>query len=160
MSPNAFRPHLLVLPEDDANRQLANGFALEVKNDRQIQVLPEAGGWSHVVNNFRKNHQDAMRLCPDRRLVLLLDFDGDGSRRSNIEARIPADLQDRVFLLGVRSEPEDLVRAGLGLFDDIGRRLGAECRDGRREIWRHELLQDNAAELARLVASVRSFLFD
>jgi len=26
MSPNQYQPHILVLPEDDANRQIANGF--------------------------------------------------------------------------------------------------------------------------------------
>jgi hypothetical protein len=26
MSPNQYKPHILVLPEDDANRQIANGF--------------------------------------------------------------------------------------------------------------------------------------
>jgi hypothetical protein len=26
---NKYKPHILVLPEDDANRQIANGFILE-----------------------------------------------------------------------------------------------------------------------------------
>lgn len=29
MSVNKERPHVLILPEDDANRQLANGFQLD-----------------------------------------------------------------------------------------------------------------------------------
>jgi hypothetical protein len=29
MSVNKYHPHVLVLPEDDANRQLANGFLLD-----------------------------------------------------------------------------------------------------------------------------------
>ena len=44
MSVNRHKPHLLVLPEDDANRQLARGFELELST-RQFQVLQPAGGW-------------------------------------------------------------------------------------------------------------------
>jgi hypothetical protein len=43
MSVNKYLPHVLVLPEDDANRQLATGFEIEVKHTRRIQVLVEAG---------------------------------------------------------------------------------------------------------------------
>lgn len=43
---NKHLPHLLVLPEDDEDRELANGFALHTAVDpRKIQVLPTAGGW-------------------------------------------------------------------------------------------------------------------
>jgi hypothetical protein len=41
---NKFRPHVFVLPEDDANTELANGFVLEVKFPRRIQILREAAG--------------------------------------------------------------------------------------------------------------------
>lgn len=54
MSVNQYKPHLLVRPEDDANRQIANGFILEIpeKNIRRIQVLPVASGWRKVVDQF------------------------------------------------------------------------------------------------------------
>jgi hypothetical protein len=48
MTVNRKRPHVFVIPEDDANRQLANAFVLEVDHDRQIMVLKEAGGWLSV----------------------------------------------------------------------------------------------------------------
>jgi hypothetical protein len=35
---NKYVPHLLVLPEDDANRQLAEGFVIEVRDERRICV--------------------------------------------------------------------------------------------------------------------------
>ncbi|HRI43685.1 MAG TPA: hypothetical protein PLL78_07365 [Fimbriimonadaceae bacterium] len=45
MSVNKHRPHLFVVPEDDACRQLANGFLLEPEvNQRQIQIEDVAGG--------------------------------------------------------------------------------------------------------------------
>lgn len=138
---------------------MANGFALEVRHVRQIQILVEAGGWSHVRDEFLKSHQNSMRRFPERRIVLLLDFDNNGSRRSEIENKVSPDLKERVFLIGVKSNPEGLKQAGLGTFEEIGRLLAVECRDELRDLWRHRLLQDNLTELERLRTSVRPFLF-
>ena len=160
MSVNNYQPHLLILPEDDANRQIANGFGLEVLHDRRIQILPEAGGWTHVRNDFLNKQQISMQKFSARRIVLLLDFDNRTDRRASIEKVIPAALKDRVFLLGARSEPEALVRGGSDTFESIGRRLAAECRDRNRILWQHDLLRDNLPELDRLEISVRPFLFD
>jgi hypothetical protein len=46
MSADRFKAHVLVLPEDDANRQLARGFLLELDTfvSRSIRVLPVSGG--------------------------------------------------------------------------------------------------------------------
>jgi hypothetical protein len=38
MSVNEHQPHVLILPEDRANLQLANGFHLEVPWHRQRQM--------------------------------------------------------------------------------------------------------------------------
>ena len=160
MSVNNYRPHLLVIPEDDANRQLANGFVLEVRHHRRVQVLVEAGSWSHVCDDLLTNHQLSMRKFPKRHVLLLLDFDNQTDRRVGVEQRIPSELRDRVFVLGVRSEPEKLKQAKSSSFEEIGRCLAVECRDGLRELWKDELLRENFAELARLEASVRPFLFD
>ena len=41
MSVNRYRPHIMILPEDDANRQLANGFVSHAFiAPRSVQVLP------------------------------------------------------------------------------------------------------------------------
>ncbi len=55
---NRQRPHLLVLPEDDANRQLANGFHQQVdwNQYRQMKALPPAGGWRNVLELLREGH--------------------------------------------------------------------------------------------------------
>jgi len=55
---NRHQPHILVLPEDDANRQLANGFVLDLDQStlRRIQVLPEVGGWRVVLDTFESDH--------------------------------------------------------------------------------------------------------
>lgn len=156
---NKYKPHLLVLPEDDANRQLANGFVLGVKHDRRVQILAEAGGWRVVLEKFLSEHVGAMRKYHDRHIVLLLDFDHQEDRPDRVKAEIPADLKDRVFILGVLGEPEALRRAGLGSLEDIGSRLATECREGRRETWLHDLIRINSSELDRLQLNVCQFLF-
>lgn len=159
MSANKYKPHVLVLPEDDANYQLATGFVLEVQHDRRIDILPEAGGWLSVCERFVSAEAKGMREYPERYLVLLLDFDDQPDRADKVKERIPEDLRDRVFLLGVQSEPEDLKRALFRSFEDIGRALGKECREGTRDVWTHNLLRHNVSELDRLEQSVRGFLF-
>jgi len=45
MSVNKYAPHIVLLPEDDANRQIANGFLLGSNlNSRSVQILRPARG--------------------------------------------------------------------------------------------------------------------
>jgi hypothetical protein len=158
MSVNKYLPHVLVLPEDDANRQLANGFLLDIST-RQVQVLVEVGGWAHVRDRFVSDHLDAMRKYADRFMVLLIDFDGHAGRLKTIKGAIPEDLLERVFVLGTLTEPEALRRAGLGTYEDIGKVMAGDCRDGTQTVWSHDLLKHNAGELARLRTGACGVLF-
>jgi hypothetical protein len=155
---NKYRKHVLVLPEDDANRQLANGFLSEVDQPR-MQILPEAGGWLRVCEAFLFQHVGAMRKYPQRHVVLLLDFDEDQTRLEKVKMSVPEDLRDRVFLLGVWSEPEALKQEGLGSYERIGRLMAQDCRNRVSGVWHHQLLHHNAGELARLDQAVRDSLF-
>jgi hypothetical protein len=161
MSPNREQPHVLVLPEDDANRQLANGFHLQVDStlQRQLQVLPVAGGWGEVLNLFEEEHVAEMDRWPRRLMVLLIDFDGIKDRWQDAKARVPERLTDRVFILGVLDEPEDL-KADLGSYEKIGSLIATDCREGTDTTWRHKLLQHNAGELERLRDTVCPILFE
>lgn len=155
MSVNPYRPHLLVLPEDDANRQLAVGFQLRVSDLRQMQILPVANGWMKVLDEFESVHVDEMRRTPQRTMVLLIDFDADPNRSEFVRAQIPQDLSERVFVLGVWTEPEDLTES----FGTVGRKLAEDCRDGTSATWDKPLFKHNAAEVDRLRKIVRPFLF-
>jgi hypothetical protein len=159
MSVNKDQPHVYVLPEDDANRQLANGFHLEVDQTRKLQVLTEAGGWEKVLELFESVHVIEMDRYPARFMVLLIDFDGREERLNRVKAKIPNRLQDRVFVLGAWREPEDLRKAKLGSYEAIGKALGRDCRYETDMTWGHKLLQHNAGELDRLRAHVRPILF-
>jgi hypothetical protein len=159
MSVNKHRPHVFVLPEDSANRQLANGFHLGLSfPTRQMQVLPPAGGWTKVLDTFVSEHISEMDRCPDRYMVLLIDFDGREQRLPDAKDYVPERLADRVFILGALTKPEAL-KADLGTYETIGSALAQDCRQETNTTWGHRLLQHNAPELDRLRARVRPILF-
>ena len=141
---NKYKPHILVLPEDDANRQIANGFLLDRNlNNSAIQVMPPAGGWQKVINSFTKDYAPEMQKYSQRMIVLLIDFDGDEERLSYVKARIRDNLKERVFILGVQSEPESLKKKTQKSFESIGEALAKDCSEHRNELWGHELLKHN-----------------
>lgn len=159
MSVNRYQPHVLVLPEDDANRQLANGFHLQIDQIRRMQVLPVAGGWNEVLDHFQVEHVPEMLRWPNRLMILLIDCDGDQNRLNYARTIIPPGLAARVFILGVLTEPEAL-KAELGGYERIGSRIATDCRYGTNQIWRQPLLQHNAEEIDRLREQVRPILFE
>lgn len=158
MTINKYQPHVLVLPEDDANRQLANGFELHLST-RQFRVLPPAGGWTRVRDAFERNHVAEMDRRPERFMVLLLDFDTDTHRCDRVRRAVPDRLHRRVFVLGVWTEPEDLRREFGIPWETIGYRMAEDCRLGTEGIWRHRLLTHNTPELDRLRLQVHPVLF-
>lgn len=155
---NKYRDHLLIVPEDDANRELANGFLLGLPHGINAQVQRSAGGWPSARDELN-NLVASMRNTPRRRVLVLVDFDEDGTRRSEVLRDLPEDLRDRVFLLGVWSNPERLQNAlGHRSREVIGRELAAECLNSQHSLWTHTLLRHNADELLRLRTQVLPFL--
>jgi hypothetical protein len=159
MGINRHRPHVLVLPEDDADRQLANGFFNDSSISPQARPLPYPGGWMKVLDRFEYDEIPYMRKYSEAFMVLVFDFDDDPDRLSVAKQRIPADLADRVFIVGSLRDPESLRKAGLGKPEEIGLALAKDCREGTDTIWRHDLLRHNAPELARLRKQVSPILF-
>ena len=160
MSVNRDQPHLLVLPEDDANRQIFNGFIKHLSvNSSAIKGLPIANGWKKVVDQLMNDYAHRMRKFPHAMIVLIIDFDKDENRFSYVESHIPDDLKERVFVLGVQSNPENLRRATKKSFEEIGKALAKDCSDNTNELWGHPLLEHNKTELERMLSSVKPFLF-
>src|ERR1039457_1878906 len=158
MSVNKYLPHVYVLPEDDANRQMANGFLLDRSvSTRKIQVLEEAGGWNEVIERFCSVYASEMERYQTRFMILLIDLDNKPDRLAQAKNRIPQHLADRVFILGALTEPEDL-RGDLGSYEKIGLDAAHNCREDGTGIWAHELLCHHILELERLRAKVRPFL--
>ena len=161
MSVNDYKPHLMVLPEDDANRQIVNGFLLDPSlNQRVIQPLPIAGGWVKVREDLLAFQTAQLRKYPDRHLVLLIDFDDQVAERTqSFQEVIPGDVCERVYVIGTQDEPEAL-RKDFGVsLEKIGEQLAHACAHGKAGLWDHPMLQHNRAEVARLSQNVRPFLF-
>jgi hypothetical protein len=161
VSADKFKPHVFILPEDDANKELANGFLQRVDRtrDRQMDVLRVARGRDKVLERFKSDHVTDMVNYPKRFMVLLIDFDGRKEMVESARADIPENLTDRVFVLGVWSRPEALKAALGGTYEDIGSKMADDCREETDMIWGHQLLRHNASELERLREHVRSILF-
>lgn len=161
MAVNKYKPHVWVVPEDDANRQLANGFLLHPSVVVTcIDIRRPAGGWARVLDEFSAVHISDLRKYTDRHLVLLIDFDGQVTQRTQLfRDRCPRDVSGRVYLLGRRDEPEPFRKMVGQPLEKIGTCLAGACADGWPGMWRHAQLTDNGAELARLKMCVKPFLF-
>ena len=165
MSVNKYNPHLIILPEDDHNLQIAKGFRRDLNVKDVIQVLAVARSWKKVMKEFENNHIINMRQIPQRNILLLIDFDDQEDRFSYAEGYIPEDLRNRVFILGVKIEPRDLKKdvlknfQGIKSFENIGEALAKDCTENKNELWGHDLLIHNKPELERMILSVKPFLF-
>jgi hypothetical protein len=160
VSANQERPHVDVLPEDKANESIATGFEL-VCSTRQYKVMPIAGGWKKVLEIFLETYQSLMKRYPQKNFVMLLDFDNKfPTRLDEIKSGIPQDLIDRVFVLGVITEPEKL-KTSLNhqRLDRIGEILAEECRDNKSDLWNHELLIHNQDEINQMPPIIKEILF-
>ena len=154
MSSNRFQFHLQVLPEDDANREIANGFLLHsTLRQRPIQVLHPAGGWMRVLESFEREHIDNLTRNTYRNLLMLIDFDSDPTRLELVNARVPTQIKNRVFVLGIWSEPEAL-KADYRNYETIGTLLADGFFNQDDLIWEHPLLKYNADERRRTRESV------
>ncbi|MDX2037277.1 MAG: hypothetical protein SFX72_11555 [Isosphaeraceae bacterium] len=158
---NNYIEHVLVIPEDEADEQVANGFVLNDRvDDRRVQVMPVARGWSNVLKTFEDEYISYLRKYPLGQVVMLIDFDGQHEARMNrFREAIPDDLKDRVFVVGSSENPE-MLKAALKVprLEDIGRRLAEDCAVGPGGLWDHEQLKHNAEERKRLEISVQKFV--
>jgi hypothetical protein len=161
MSVNKYKPHLHVLPEDDANRQIANGFLLNPNlNNRAIQILPPSGGWKKAIELFKKTYLSKMRSYKNRMFLLLIDFDNHKDRLEKVCNEIPQDMRSRVFILGAGTEPENLIQQSkLKSLEHLGKALAEDCANDIANTWNHPLLVHNKDELKRMIKDVKPFLF-
>jgi hypothetical protein len=168
MSVNKYKPHLFVIPEDDADRQIADGFVLHPRvAARRVQVVEPAGGWPEVLDTFILEYLPILQQNRNAHVLMLIDFDSNPEdRRARFDAAIPADVRPRVFVVGPRDNPEALRQSiGMGGYEDIGRSLADDCDRGTFALWGHVHLQHNdherlRLERLRLVDSVKPFLFN
>ena len=162
-----YQDHLIIIPEDDHNRQIIIGFVNSHHiNQRQIDVENNAGGWDEAVKKFEREHLRQMAKYPKRHVLIVIDFDEVASERlSLVKSRIPPDCIDRVFFLGTKDEPRDLKAAHkLRLtYEEIGQKLASDFSSKDRpenDLWQDGHIVHNLDELARLCAKVRKFVIN
>lgn len=151
MSANKYDHHLLVIPEDDANRQIMTGFNTHRNvNSRQIQVEPVADGWLKAFETFQSDHVRKMGELDKRHVLILIDFDNHPERLEKAKEYIPETLRDRVFVLGCLSEPEE-IRSATGMSkEELGEALADACLSGLGDVWKNPILAHNQVELERM----------
>ena len=158
---NKNKPHLYVIPEDDRDRQLADGFVLHDRVDtRRVQVMPPAGGWSYVLKTFQREYVKMLRGNPQAHVVMIIDFDGDfENRRKEFDQAVPDEIKARVFVVGPKHTPE-LLKSKLNRdYEQIGTALADDCDAGETALWEHEELNHNDPDRQRLIQTVKPFLF-
>ena len=158
---NKYVPHVYVIPEDDADRQIADGFVLHPSvKDTRIQIAPPAGGWPKVLKTFRDEYISKLRNHQNTHVIILIDFDDQVmNRKAEFEAEIPVEFNTRVFVIGSKDKPETLKKGVKKSFEEIGKSLADDCDAGTATLWGHEQLSHNDADRQRLIEIVKPFLF-
>jgi hypothetical protein len=119
---NKYKDHLYIIPEDDRDRQIADGFVLHHAVDvRWVQVMALAGGWSNVLKTFQVEYIQILLNYPNAHVVMHFDFDGHiEERRNEFEQAIPDEFKDRVFVIGAKDNHETLKKGLNTGFEEIG----------------------------------------
>lgn len=158
---NRHRPHVYVIPEDDANRQIAVGFELDYRlRSRALQVMKPAGGWRVVIDIIIDEYIPILQSNPNANVVGIIDCDGYEGRISEEFDRIPENLSDRVFILGTLRNPETFKRSVRLSFEKIGGKLADECFCERFHLWDHGDLIHVRDQVQRAKSILRTILFD
>ena len=74
--------------------------------------------------------------------------------------QVPEGVKDRVFVIGVLSNPEDLKRSLNKNFEQIGSQIAEGCKDSSIDFWQHTLLVHNIEEIRRLSGAFRDIFFN
>lgn len=161
MAANRYAPHLYVIPEDDANRQIAVGFEKDYRiKPRSIQIIGPAGGWKKALEKLSDDYYRILESNHNSRVLVIIDCDGDAERISRALGEVPAHLRGRVFIVGTMSEPEVLKKTFNTTLEKIGQAIADECFDENVKLWNHEQLIHNSSEVERLKRDLFSIVFD
>ena len=78
MSANKYTHHLIVIPEDQAVRDIVNGFSTCLDaNEKQFSVYDLARGWERGKETLLELSKGYMRKYSNSYAVLIVDFDGN-----------------------------------------------------------------------------------
>jgi hypothetical protein len=150
-----YNHHLLVIPEDDANRQIMTGFNTHLDVDsRKVKIEPVAGGWKKALELFASDYVAGMVKYEKRHVLILIDLDGHIDRLEEAKKYIPDNLRERVFVMGCLDEPERMREATGMSKEKLGEALAGACLSRQGEVWNNEMLVHNQKELERMNSTI------
>lgn len=165
---NKFIPHLKILCEDQATYDLANGFYLgylnKLGNISSYLHLERRylGGWPKFENTLRDDLLDELSKNQYVNYLFIMDFDGieRENRLYSINKFIRENnIQDRVFILGCKKEPQDLKNIAIDFIkragdkftmQNLGKALFSDCDEKQYKLWGSDHLQHNFREISHL----------
>jgi 5S rRNA maturation endonuclease (ribonuclease M5) len=152
---NKYKKHLLILSEDDAYKDIANGFFIKYPLVNK-KIEESAGGWENLIHLFKNEYEEGIRKNQNRHVLLLLDLDNHSERLELIyNEYLSSDIREQVFVLCCKDESERLKKnLGHGTFETIGKKLAESCLNNTFTVqdnpWLCEELKHNQKELKRL----------
>jgi len=156
VSLNNFKPHMLLVPEDEALMNMAIGFA-KTAGTGQIRPERQAGGRDELLEQFCREEIPKLRRFPERFLILLTDFDNGGGNQQKLKEAIPADLIERVCILGpwtnaevLRAELRELHLLTPNSKERVGEVLAESCLGDDLTHWEVEQLKHLRDEVVRV----------
>lgn len=100
MAPNKYREHFIMIPEDVAIQSVAKEFQINY-GKKQVSVEKPSGGWLSAKEKCKEISKTIITY-PNRRIILLIDFDGQRESRFNeIRGEIDPVVVGNVFILVV-----------------------------------------------------------
>ena len=149
--PNKYKWHIVVVPEDEATRQLGNGLSNAFPSIvNRIKFLREAGGWADAIATVKDLELDKYS---DRRVLLIIDLDQDDTRLGFIRSQPEiSKFNNRIFILGSFKAVEQLKPIGESHnLENVGQRLGEDC-----SCWNDSLLIACREDACRLKAEIEN----
>ena len=149
--------HLFIKPEDDANRQIVNGFVMKLSMEAQskIHVDKPANGYHKALEFIRDAN---LERYPQRRLLVVIDYDRSVELRQRLVNDYAA-ICDRVFVLGAQRDAEALKRSLQKSFAKCGAAIADDCASCACELWNNSTLNHNREFLDRLCPEIARELF-
>ena len=125
---NKNKPHLVIVPEDEAWATLTRGFFM-ARAEGNIKVDRTCGGYNKEMTHFKDKLQPKMASNPNMHVLLLVDFDRKfASRMTNFTQLVYPDYNKRAFMVGCKDEIQNLnTEYGGGKLEDLGQTMGNIC---------------------------------
>lgn len=158
---NKYKDTLIILAEDEALHAVVNGYLIHASvNQRACHLEKYERGWVHVKERI-PDYKKELKRYTSLRVLFVIDFDDNESRLQEFRDEFGDELQDRMFVLGPKSNVEKLKKClEASSFEDVGKQLAEGCPIVKTEEnpWYCEQLGHIFSEITSLQQKVYPFL--